>query len=177
MRLFEEQGFAATTVEQIAEAAEVSPSTFFRYFPAKEDVILVDDVDTVLIEKIRTQPPEIPPIEAILQAMRTVFTEMTPETWQFERRRQMLLLSVPELRARMLHQMTDAIDLVAAVVAERAGLPTDNFSARVTAGAAVGVMLSVLPSHRAIPSEGMTPTDHERLEQALTLLQQGLPLT
>ena len=45
MRLFEEQGFAATTVEQIAEAAEVSPSTFFRYFATKEDAILVDDVD------------------------------------------------------------------------------------------------------------------------------------
>lgn len=40
MRLFTEQGFAATTVDQIAEAAEVSQSTFFRYFPTKEAAAL-----------------------------------------------------------------------------------------------------------------------------------------
>ncbi|SDT40063.1 acyl-CoA-like ligand-binding transcription factor [Actinoplanes derwentensis] len=176
MRLFEEQGFTATTVEQIAEAAEVSPSTFFRYFPAKEDVILVDDVDSVLIQGIRTQPADVPPIEAILRALRTVFAEMEPQTWEFERRRQALLFSVPELRARMLHQMTDAIDLVADVLAERAGLPADDFSARVTAGAAVGAMLSVLPARRG-PVEVVNPADIQRIEQALTLLQQGLPLS
>ena len=43
-RLIEENGYAATTVEQIAEAAEVSPSTFFRYFPTKESVLLADDI-------------------------------------------------------------------------------------------------------------------------------------
>jgi AcrR family transcriptional regulator len=49
-RLFQEQGYAATTVDQIAEAAEVSQSTFFRYFPTKEDVVLTDDYDPVMIE-------------------------------------------------------------------------------------------------------------------------------
>ena len=44
-RLFREQGYDATTVDQIAEAAEVSPSTFFRYFPTKEDVVLQDDME------------------------------------------------------------------------------------------------------------------------------------
>ncbi|WP_328469974.1 TetR family transcriptional regulator [Actinoplanes sp. NBC_00393] len=175
MRMFEEQGYAQTTVDQIAEAAEVSPSTFFRYFPTKEDVVLVDDVDAVLIEGIRAQPAEVPPVEAILRAMRAVFADMSPETWEFERRRQRLVLGVPELRARMLQQMTDAIDLVAGVIAERAGLPADNFSARVTAGAAVGAMLSVLPSGGQV--DGVTPADYQRLETALTLLQNGLPLS
>lgn len=176
MRLFEEQGYAQTTVDQIADAAEVSPSTFFRYFPAKEDVVLIDDVDAVLIEAVRAQPAGVPPVEAILRAMRQVFDNMSPETWEFERRRQRLVLGVPELRARMLQQMTDAIDLVAGVIAERAGLPADDFSARVTAGAAVGAMLAVLPSGDVGHVEGVTPGDYHRMEKALQLLQDGLPL-
>ena len=40
LRLFRDQGFHATTVEQVAAAAEVAPSTVFRYFPRKEDVLL-----------------------------------------------------------------------------------------------------------------------------------------
>jgi AcrR family transcriptional regulator len=50
MRLFRERGYEATTVEQIAEAAEVSPSTFFRYFPTKEAVVMYDVLDQILIE-------------------------------------------------------------------------------------------------------------------------------
>ncbi|MBG0561236.1 acyl-CoA-like ligand-binding transcription factor [Actinoplanes aureus] len=176
MRLFEEQGYAQTTVDQIADAAEVSPSTFFRYFPTKEDVVLIDDVDAVLIDAVRAQPAEVPPVEAIRRAMRQVFDDMSPETWEFERRRQRLVLGVPELRARMLQQMTDAIDMVAAVIAERAGLPSDDFSARVTAGATVGALLAVLPSGGVGHIEGVTPGDYQRLEKALTLLQDGLPL-
>ncbi len=176
MRLFEEQGYPATTIDQIADAAEVSPSTFFRYFPTKEDVVLVDDVDAVLIEAVRAQPAELPPVESIRRGLRDVFAGMSPETWQFERRRQRLLIGVPELRARMLHQMTEAIDLLAGVIAERAGLPADDFSARVTAGATIGAMLAVLPPGRDPTVEGVTPDDYQRVETALALLQDGLPL-
>ncbi|MEU3410623.1 TetR family transcriptional regulator [Streptomyces sp. NPDC006658] len=45
LRLFVEQGYDDTTVEQICDAADISPSTFFRYFPTKEDVVLTDDPD------------------------------------------------------------------------------------------------------------------------------------
>lgn len=49
MRLFRERGYAETTVDQIARAAEVSPSTFFRYFPTKETLVLADDHDPALV--------------------------------------------------------------------------------------------------------------------------------
>src|SRR5512138_2327695 len=79
LRLFQEQGYAATTVEQIAEAAEVSPSTFFRYFPTKEDVVLYDDLDPLFIAAFEAQPPELTTIQALRKAMRAVFTSIPPE--------------------------------------------------------------------------------------------------
>ena len=53
--LFKDQGYDNTTVEQIAVAAEVSPSTFFRYFPSKEEVVLQDDYDALLIAAFHAQ--------------------------------------------------------------------------------------------------------------------------
>ena len=72
-RLFDEQGFHATTVQQIAEAAEVSERTFFRYFESKEDLLLTDVV-AVLAEAasyLALRPLREAPLEAIHQAVRT----------------------------------------------------------------------------------------------------------
>jgi AcrR family transcriptional regulator len=172
MRLFEQQGYAATTVDQIAEAAEVSQSTFFRYFPTKEDVVLTDDYDPMLVEAIRAQPADLHPIDALMAAMRSVFGSLTPEEADSERRRQALFERVPELRSRVLQQTVAVIDLLADVIAERAGLPAGNLSARTVAGAVVGVVLAVTPSG----SNAFHPEARARIEQALTLLRDGLPL-
>ena len=47
MRLFEEQGFAHTTFDRIAEAADVSRATVFSYFPTKEDIVIGDGAAAV----------------------------------------------------------------------------------------------------------------------------------
>ena len=58
MRLFQEQGYEATTIEQIAEAVEISPSTFFNYFPSKEDVVFTDPYDPLFISTFLERPGE-----------------------------------------------------------------------------------------------------------------------
>src|SRR3954467_13009256 len=81
MRLFEEQGYAATTVDQIAEAADVSPSTFFRYFPSKEDVALSDEFDPLIIAAMRNQPAGLDPIETIRRAIKAALAEISDADW------------------------------------------------------------------------------------------------
>jgi TetR/AcrR family transcriptional regulator, regulator of mycofactocin system len=69
--LFADQGFEATTVEQIAQRADVSPSTFFRYFGTKADIILSDH-DTQLgqlCDAIRNQPTGTSELEAVRRAL------------------------------------------------------------------------------------------------------------
>jgi AcrR family transcriptional regulator len=53
LRLFLKRGFDETTIDEIATAAEVSPMTIFRYFPTKEDIVLTDDFDPMLVEQIK----------------------------------------------------------------------------------------------------------------------------
>src|ERR1700746_2085024 len=67
-RLFDANGYAATTVEQIADAAEVSPSTFFRYFPSKESLLLADDLDPLILQAFDAQPPDLSLIQAFRRA-------------------------------------------------------------------------------------------------------------
>jgi len=173
MRLFEEQGYAATTVDQIAEAADVSPSTFFRYFPTKEDVVLSDDYDPMMVAALRAQPAELSPLEAVRRSVRELFGQLTDEQWAQEGRRQRLIQSVPDLRMRTQQQYAESITLLAGVVAERAGLPADDFAARVLAGAVIGAAL-------AATRDGVTVGDgapyYEDFDRALGLLQAGLPL-
>ncbi|HEX4703601.1 MAG TPA: TetR family transcriptional regulator, partial [Pseudonocardiaceae bacterium] len=111
MRLFQEQGFADTTVDQIADAAEVSPSTFFRYFPTKEDVVLADDYDAQMVEAFRAQPPGLTPMQAIRAAMRAVFDGMPEEALLRERDRIRMVKDVPELRAAALDDYTRSMRL------------------------------------------------------------------
>jgi TetR/AcrR family transcriptional regulator, regulator of mycofactocin system len=73
--LFSRQGFEATTVEQIALRADVSPSTFFRYFGTKADIILSDH-DTQLGQlcaEISNQPKDIRELEVVRRALQAAW--------------------------------------------------------------------------------------------------------
>ena len=98
LKLFRKQGYDATTIEQIAAAAEVSPSTFFRYFPTKEDVVLLDLTDPLVIEAFRAQPPELSAIQALRNAVRSVFDQLPEEEFEVVRQRGELIFATLSCR-------------------------------------------------------------------------------
>ncbi len=175
LRLFREQGYQATTVEQIAAAAEVSPSTFFRYFPTKEDVVLRDDFDERMLAAFASQPSSLSPVAAIRAAMREARATLTDAEWEEFRQGSALSFSVPELRARTLDELSRTIDGIADALARRIGRPADDLAVRTYTGAVFGVMLAVLAPD-AWNSGEIGSQVFARVDEALALLESGLPL-
>lgn len=172
LRLFREQGYDATTVEQIAEAAEVSPSTFFRYFPTKEDVVLYDALDPLIIAAFEAQSPDLAPTQALRRALREVFGGLQPQDMQDMQERFDVIREVPELRARMLDELTRTTRLMAGVLARRLGRPVDDFEVRNAVGAIMGVGLAIM-----VAAEDDPALDFMALfDRGLAHLEAGLPL-
>jgi AcrR family transcriptional regulator len=142
LRLIREQGYDATTVEQIAEAAEISPSTFFRYFPTKDAVVLTDDYDPLMIEAIRAQPPEIGMVRAFRNAYRDLFSDLSRAEQESFFERAQIILEVPDLRASFLDDLAASITLVIDVITERTGRSRDDLEVRAVAGAIMGVAIT-----------------------------------
>jgi AcrR family transcriptional regulator len=172
MRLFREHGYEETTVEQVAEAAEVSPSTFFRYFPTKEDVVLVDEYDGLIVAAFRAQPPDLTPVQAIRKALGEVMGNLTPEEQADEDERLRLSREVPELRAARLDELIRTMRLVATVVGERVGRSADDPAVLAFAGAVIGVAMSVLLCAGPNP----VAKTYKEYDDALAFLEAGLPL-
>ena len=99
LELFNAQGFDQTSVEQIAKAAGVSRSTFFRQFGGKEDVVFADH--EVLLEQLREflEEGHDDPWGAVCAASESVFTHFANDP-ELARRRYQIVREVPVLRER-----------------------------------------------------------------------------
>jgi DHA2 family multidrug resistance protein-like MFS transporter len=172
LRLFREQGYDATTIEQIIDAADVSETTFFRYFPVKEDLVLDDGYDPMLIEAFLAQPPEVPPVQALRAAFAATFAGMTARQQAEQNERIALTLTVPRLRATMLDRISQAMQLLASAMAERVGRRPDDFAVRAVAGAIVGAAVAVSAAITDDPDADIPSL----IDQAIARLEPGLAL-
>ncbi|MFG2248806.1 TetR family transcriptional regulator [Spirillospora sp. NPDC048823] len=165
LRLFTERGYDATTVEQVAHAAEVAHTTVFRYFPTKEDLVVTDEADPVFYEALRTQPPELTPIQALRAAIRDVLGAFS-EDIATARERTVLILSVPALRGAAFGNYLETMRAVTAILAERADRGPDDVTVRTLTGAAFGIMLDIMLRWSEDPSLDLP----QSLDKALATL-------
>jgi AcrR family transcriptional regulator len=166
MRLIKANGYANTTIEQIADAAEIAPSTFFRYFPTKESVLIANDLDQVTIDALAAQPADMEPLKAFRRALEITLTAVTAAEWRFERARLGLVLSVPELKAAQLDEYRRTVARLAESEAQRTGRNASDLEIRVLVGALAGGMMAALDGHLS----GLA----ERMYQTLDLLEAGI---
>jgi AcrR family transcriptional regulator len=170
MRLFAEQGYDETTVQQIAEAAVISESTFYRYFPTKAEIVMQDELDPAFVEVFRAQPAELSGLEATRRAMATVLGTLSEEDITDQRQRLALIMTVSDLRASMLDQLVGGIDLLASELARRAGRPADDDAVRALAGAVVGAGIAVMVTAAGDPEADLAAM----LDKAIAALPSGL---
>jgi AcrR family transcriptional regulator len=141
LRLFSEQGYDATTVEQIAAAAGVSHMTFFRYFPAKEDVVLSDGYDPLIASFIAQTPADWP----LTRRIRTVLVEGLRQVYDTERdtllAQNKLVVTTPALRERLWSDQIRAQHLILEAVE---GDAEPSLQDRVTVAACLAAASTVI---------------------------------
>ncbi|MGW0701380.1 TetR/AcrR family transcriptional regulator [Streptomyces sp. NPDC002867] len=144
-RLIAEQGYHATTIEQIAAAAEVSASTVVRYFPAKEDIVVGDEYAPALEARLRARADTG---EEPLESLRAVLTDAVRTVVEDDRedfvRRTRLMAEIPAVRARMSENLATTAGLLAHAVADRTGRHRDDLEVRVLTATVLAALREVI---------------------------------
>jgi AcrR family transcriptional regulator len=145
LRLFAEQGYERTTVEQIAAAAEISPATFFRYFPSKEAVVRSDEFDDLLTRGLAERPADegvYPAVRAAMHAVLPLMEEEESRDTLLERYR--LIMGSPGLRAQLVDAQRANIDWLADSLASRLHRDPTDLQVRTIAAAIVAASFEAL---------------------------------
>jgi AcrR family transcriptional regulator len=167
-----EQGYEATTIEQIADRAEVSPSTVFRYFPAKEDIVLTDEYDPILLEELRSRPTDEPWTDSVRHVLREAVRTGIEEDIEVARLRTRLMVEVPAVRSRMMESMSATGRMLCTAIGERTGRAPDSLEVRVYAMALIG---GLMETSLYWAEKGHTDDFAALVDRTLEVLQHGLP--
>jgi AcrR family transcriptional regulator len=144
MRLFVENGYATTTISDIASAAEVSAMTVHRYFPTKEDLVLSDDGDPLIAERIRARPDDEPVQQRISAALVEGVAEMPDEGRRLLLARLRLVLATPALRSRLWDNQYATQKVIVETLREDPPDADREFRLWVTAGACLAAASAAL---------------------------------
>ncbi|MBW8484537.1 TetR/AcrR family transcriptional regulator [Actinomadura parmotrematis] len=173
-RLFAEQGYQATTVEQIAAAAEVSPSTVFRYFATKEDIVLADEHDLPLAEALRARPRDEPLLESLRRVVADSIGAVIERDAAALAVQIRLATSDPDIRARAFEDQFTSQRRLAELIAERTGRAPDDLDVATAAAAVIALSFTVL---RHWVDGGCTADVTALYDRQFAFLAAGLPFS
>jgi AcrR family transcriptional regulator len=135
VRLFTHKGFQATTIEEIAAAADVAPRTFFRYFSSKEDVVFWSEHQPMLAGHVAARPADEPAGEALRRGLVDGLASFYDQDRDRLLERSKLGFRTPALQPRLRQQQANLAVGMAALLAERLGVRPDDLEVRAIAAA------------------------------------------
>jgi AcrR family transcriptional regulator len=171
--LFDEHGFDAVTVERIAEAADVSPSSVYRYFGTKEGIVLFEPNEGALRDMETRELDALPLLEALRRMIAAMLAGRADRDEAADRRRVRYLMEVPAVQAAVARRIFGDTPAIAGYVARRTGREITDFEVQVTWGAVYGGLLGALRHWHAT---GYAQPLGDLLDRTLTSLQSGLDL-
>jgi AcrR family transcriptional regulator len=177
--LFAKKGFEATTVEEIADAVDVSSRTFFRYFASKEDVALTfqEEQHTAVLEALAARPANEPVVTALRRAVVGIAHACEEGALGFDPGRfrcimDMMVSSAAMMARSLEHTEKKQADLTR-VIAERMGVdPAEDLRPHVVAAMAA---CGFRAASNAWESTSMRyPSLSEAVDQAFAIIEGGV---
>lgn len=173
LRLFAERGYEETTIADIAQAADVSPRTYFSYFPSKEDVVFaeMDDRLAEVRDGLAHRPPGETPLESMRRIVIDIMEAVAAEHGEYGAVQIQLILERPSLQARALQRM-NALETETLGHLQALCPAIDDIDAVVITAAMTGALKSVIMHCRA---HGYSAAATRRAaDQALNIVENGL---
>jgi AcrR family transcriptional regulator len=160
VNLIERKGYEATTIADIAAAAEVGTRTFFSYFPSKEDVLFpeADRRVQAAVDAIAGRSPDEEPADVLLRALRKANEESEDMTGPLAALRIRLTMEVPAVRGRGLQLQWESQREIARHLAAAYADRLDEVSAAALVGAFVGAVTAALTTLMEDPERRADPT-------------------
>jgi AcrR family transcriptional regulator len=169
--LFDEHGFPNVTIEEIAEAADVSPSSVYRYFGTKEQLVLWDELDVEFLDAAGDELSSGPPAQALRNALAETMARFYEGNETLAQRKTRYVMEEPALRPALLEATEEFSRQVAEGLRRATDPPMDDFEAEVTAAAMVWAMMAASRNwHRT----GYEAPLRDVLERALDIVERGM---
>jgi AcrR family transcriptional regulator len=168
--LFDERGFVNVTIEEIADAAEVSPSSVYRYFGTKEQLVLWDEFDVDFLDKVGDELSSGPPVQALRNALAGAMARFYEGNETLAQRKTRYAMEEPALRPALLEATEEFTRQVAEGLRRATDPPMDDFQAEVTASAMVWAMMA---ASRHWHHTGYQTPLRDELERALDIVERG----
>ena len=158
LELFAERGYGDTTINDIAERADVAPRTVTVHFPAKEELLFDADPFTLdsLSERLATRPPHESALEALrdwmaatMTAAETAGTELDGRFWELRALRARIITTEPELRGRARASYYPFERVLAEAIGRDLGQPANSLIPRLAALSAVAGLRELYESDEA----------------------------
>lgn len=172
--LIASRSFDEVTVEEVADASEVSPSSVYRYFGTKEGVFLWDEYDEPAFEELERNLTTMAPLEALRAAIESTLAARVEPDEQRLLRQLDVIYREPALTNAMAQQTDEFRHSTSLMLATAAGRKRPSLEDQVAAGAMIGALTAAIEEFVRLRGRRSLTT---LFDDAIAVLARGLTLS